>query len=384
MKGKSVIMRIVIVADNFDIGGIQRVSKVIGEKLSEIHDVYFYSLYKTDNYYDIKENFVSPTIPFAYEFLIKACSKSLRTAESIIKKGEFSQVRYRVFFLDRLIHFIKANSVDVVILTSPVLITSIFYLKKYTNAKYIAWIHNNYDTYINRYTKGYNREFYKGLGAADKVVCLTQYDYSQFLLLNNDTTYIYNPLTITNRNISSLSEKKISFTGRVEFKHKGLDYLIEIAKNIPKDWKIEIAGTGKKKQVDKLIKLIKAEQLEKKVIFKGPLREKLTEHYLDSSIYLMTSRWEGMPLVLAEAMSFGLPIIAFSQTGSNEVLDFGKYGVLVENGDIKEMCKQLNTLINSFEKREKYQNLSLQRVKDFNLEEIVKEWLTIIEECGDK
>ncbi|MCF1613603.1 glycosyltransferase [Tetragenococcus koreensis] len=374
-------MKIAIVADNFDMGGIQRVSKVIGEKLSEIHDVHFYSMYRTDNYYGIEKNFVSPTIPFIYEFLIKACSKSLRSVESIIKNGEFSQVRYRIFFLKRLIHFIEANKIETVILTSPVLIASIFYLKNYTNAKYVAWIHNNYDTYINKYTKGYNREFYKGLGAADKVICLTKYDYSQFLLLNNNTTYIYNPLTINNKNISSLREKKISFTGRIEFKHKGIDYLVEIAKRIPDDWKIEIAGSGKKKQVDKLIKLIKFEQLEKKVIFKGPLKEELAEHYLGSSIYLMTSRWEGMPLVLAEAMSFGLPIIAFSQTGSNEVLNFGKYGDLVENGDIKEMSKRLNNLINSFEKREKYQKLSLKRVKDFNLEQIVEEWLSIIEEC---
>lgn len=49
-------MNIVIVGDNFNMGGIQRVSKVIGEELAEAHNVYFYSVYNTDNYYNVVVN----------------------------------------------------------------------------------------------------------------------------------------------------------------------------------------------------------------------------------------------------------------------------------------------------------------------------------------
>lgn len=55
----------------------------------------------------------------------------------------------------------------------------------------------------------------------------------------------------------------------------------------------------------------------------------MRNHYLNSSIYLMTSRLERFGLVLAEAMSFGLPIIAFSQSVSEEALTKGEYGVCI-------------------------------------------------------
>lgn len=376
-------MKIVIVGNNFNMGGIQRVSKVIGEKIAEAHNVYFYSVYNTNNYYNIENNFIDASFPLTVEFFLRLYSKSLRTIESVIRKGEFSQARYKKAFLNKLIHFIENNNIDIVILTSPVLITSIFYLKRNTKAKYIAWLHNNYDTYINKYTKGYNQEFYKGLKSADKVVCLTKYDYTKYSLLNDKTTYIYNPLTIDNKRTSELTNKKICFTGRIEFEHKGIDRLLKVAKYLPSDWKIELAGTGKKDQVAKLKKIIKDERLEQKIIFKGPLKEELINHYLESSIYLMTSRWEGMPLVLAEAMSFGLPIVAFEQTGSSEVLDGGNFGVLIENGNIEEMVKQLKKLVNSFDLRKEYQKLSLQRVQDFDMKKIIGKWLSLIKDCEE-
>ena len=83
--------------------------------------------------------------------------------------------------------------------------------------------------------------------------------------------------------------------------------------------------------------------------------EALSSHYINSSIYVMTSRWEGMPLVLAEAMNFGLPIIAIEQTGANEVLKNGEYGIVIEQGNIIEFNKQLNRLIEDKKLREYYQ-----------------------------
>lgn len=65
----------------------------------------------------------------------------------------------------------------------------------------------------------------------------------------------------------------------------------------------------------------------------------------------MTSRWEGMPLVLAEAMSFGLPIIAYEQSGSDEVLEHGDYGILVSNGNIDSMVENLSLLMASLDLR---------------------------------
>lgn len=80
----------------------------------------------------------------------------------------------------------------------------------------------------------------------------------------------------------------------------------------------------------------------------------------------MTSRWEGFGLVLVEAMDFGLPILAFSRTGSNEVIANGKHGVLVENGDVSELTNQLTMLINDVEKRSNINNYHYKELKISN------------------
>ena len=92
----------------------------------------------------------------------------------------------------------------------------------------------------------------------------------------------------------------------------------------------------------------------------------------------MTSRFEGFGLVLVEAMSFGLPIVAFEQSGSRYVLDDGNNGILVKNGDVEEMVKQLTRLINDFEERKRYQEKSLERLQNFTLDRISEEWEKIL------
>lgn len=377
-------MKVVIVNEDFGLGGIQRVSKVIGEQLSNEHEIYFYSVFNSENYYNIERNFYEGSFSPYFDFVVRGCNKIFKTTESFIRRGKVGQNKYLKLHLIKLLKFMKDKDIEVVILNGPLLISSIKYLKKKSDIKYVAWIHNNYDIYLNKYTIGYKSEFLDGLASADKAVCLTQSDLVNYSKINENMQCIYNPLTIDNTFKSTLKVNNISFTGRLSFEHKGIDYLLSVASMLPDKWTISIAGGGTDSEVEKLKKLIQEEGLEKKVIFLGSLRgNELQEHYLNSSIYLMTSRWEGMPLVLAEAMSFGLPIIAFEQSGSNEVLENGKYGILVKNGNINELSDKINSLIDSIEEREKYQKLSNQRLADFDIQKISDTWLNLLEDLKE-
>jgi len=100
----------------------------------------------------------------------------------------------------------------------------------------------------------------------------------------------------------------------------------------------------------------------------------LRDHYRNSSLFLQTSRWEGLPLVLVEAMSFGLPVIAMRQTGSAEVLNDGEFGVLVGNGDVDGTAIAIQRLINSRQQQLDLAEKSLNRVRDFQIEPILKQW----------
>ncbi|GEB27116.1 glycosyltransferase, putative [Enterococcus casseliflavus] len=376
-------MKVLILNEHFGMGGLERVSTVIGRALSEYYDVYYYAFSLDNNFYELNENYVYPTKKQRNKWLnINHYKKGL----DFLFTNKIEPYKYIRRDLQKLVDWINYNHIDVTIVSSPRLISCIQYLQKYTDSKYIAWLHNNYETYMFNYTKRYNDAFRRSLCHADKVVSLTYSDETKYKKINSNTVCIYNPLTLTHERRSELTAKNISFTGRLSYEHKGIDYLVEVAKEIPNDWTITIAGNGSIDEIRKLDKLIEYHKLEKKLLFKGPLEgDDLLSHYENSSIYLMTSRWEGMPLVLAEAMSFGLPIVAFEQSGSNEVLQSGKYGMIVELGNICAMTESINKLIKNKHVLEKYQELSLQRIADFDLSRITKQWLTIItESLGEK
>lgn len=375
-------MNILILNEHFNLGGLERVSTVIGKSLEEKFNVFYYGFSSDENFYDIKTNFVCNPYNKTRKSKWFRFSSYLKKIETTLTK-QFKPKRYLKKDLTYLAKWINEKKIDIVIISSPLLISCISFLKQNVRCKFIAWVHNNYKTYIENYTKNYHDEFINSISKADKVVCLTLQDELMFKKLNPNTVCIYNPLTIHHNLLSNLNSKNIAFTGRLSFQHKGIDYLVEVAKRLPKGWTISIAGSGSKSEIKELKSLIKENKLEEKLIFKGPLKDKdLLNHYLNSSLYIMTSRWEGMPLVLAEAMSFGLPIFAFKQTGSNEVLKNGEYGILFENGDIDAISNKIREVSLDEDKLilKKYQGLSLDRIEAFNLQNISNQWISIINE----
>lgn len=374
-------MNIVFVNEIFGMGGLERVSYVVGEGISSYKNVYFYSCFSDDNFYDIPKNFIDGRdFLLKVPFLNKVKNKSMRLIDKI-KGEEYNPSKTMHFTLMKLVKFINNNDIDVAVISGPLLIACIPFIKHRTKVKTVAWLHNNYDVYMNDYAELFLTSFKDGLNVSNGAVCLTESDLKKYKHLNEKTVRISNPLTVISNGKSDLKNKIISFTGRYSFEHKGIDFLVEIAKKIPTDWKISVAGTGNTNEIKKFEQLIKQNNLEKKIILRGPLKDNLlNEHYINSSIYLMTSRWEGFGLVLLEAMNFGLPIIAFSQSGSKEILEDGKYGMIIENGNVEEIVKAINQMCSDINIRKQYQQLSLNRISDFEGNQITKEWIKYIDE----
>lgn len=369
--------KVVFLLNNMNIGGVQRVNSVIANSLNSQYEVEILLSDFSYRHYtlDVSWNFLPH-----YTVIDSLIFKGNRKIYNILmKKIDFKKMYHKA--LDGLNSYLQENHTDVLIVNSD-LIPLIPYIKESNpHLKIISWIHNGIDIYIDNYFKRNNDELISGLNDSDKIVVLTQEDKTKLKrLVKNDVTCIYNPLTITNdNNISELNQKRICVVGRLSIMHKGLDYLCEVAKSLPDEWVIELAGDGSKKEKKRFFQLISKNNVENKLIYKGKMNDReLKNFYKCSSIYLMTSRWEGMPLVLAEAMSFGLPIIAFDQSGSREVLSNNDFGVLVENGDIRMMNEELSKLINSKRMRVDYQNKSLTRLRDFQINNIKERWVSII------
>ncbi|GFO78122.1 glycosyltransferase [Lactococcus lactis] len=372
--------KILFVVDDLGVGGLQKIVEVISNSLIPITEVTkIYSHTTTKPFYNY-----NPIIQYRkigiLERYFRLFYLAINASYRFISKNKKTIISTRTH---DLLGYLSRKDYDTLIITGSSVAEAYKIKKKFPNLNIILWMHNNHDIYFNQYFSVVKDGLLASMISADKIVVLTSEDETGYSLsgkLSDKIVKINNPLTLENTNeISTLTTKIISVTCRYSIQHKGLDYLVKVAQGIPKEWKIAIAGSGTPEEISEFKALIKNAGVEDKIILRGALEGKaLQKHYQESSIYLMTSRWEGMPLVLAEAMSFGLPIIAYEQSGSDEVLEHGDYGILVSNGNIDSMVENLSLLMASLDLRKKYQVKSLQRVKDFSIEYAIEKWQKIL------
>lgn len=366
-----------IVTGGFSSGGLERVTALIGNKLAKTNKVVYYSLedvkpfYKLDatEIYDCPQNISDELSVFLF--------KSYRKIRQHLFKKNIVYLRRPSQHIDK---YIKENNIDTVILTGWSLTFGDFLKNNNPNLNLILWMHSDHRTYFDNYFKDYNAELKNAMHSANHIIALTEEDVRGYSQYSERVIKISNPITIDNKGQKSdLNKKIISFTSRYVIDAKGLDYLVEIAKKLPDDWIINVAGSGNNAEVAAFKSMIMENNVEAKINLLGVLSdEKLRTHYQESSIYIMTSRWEGFGLVLTEAMSFGLPIISFKNSGSNEVLDDGKFGILVEQGSIEGFSQKLELLISNYDLRKEYSFKSLQRANYFEIESIIKKWENIV------
>lgn len=361
---------ILFVVPTWSLGGTERVNVALANELSKKYNVSIYTLSTAKQDLFSTEIKVEGRSTAKYNNLLKVSGLLGLLKLDTLNKWVLAN------HAKNITSFAINHKIDTIILSGPSILLSPAIKKQNPSRKVISWCHNSYSRYFGGYLRYTTHLLAKGLSASDEVVCLTKQDLEGFSQYNEKTLVINNPLTIYPEKQSNLNNKIISWTGRLDNPHKGLDYLAEIAGRLPDGWRISIAGDGDR---ELFYSLIQENNAEDKIIFNGMLQNNdLQKHYINSSIYLMTSRWEGMPLVLAEAMSFGLPIIAFEQSGSQEVLEDNKYGVLVENGNVEEMMKELGKLIAHEALLKELQKKSLERVKDFKIESIARSWDSIL------
>ena len=129
-----------------------------------------------------------------------------------------------------------------------------------------------------------------------------------------------------------------------------------------------------------LLDLAKELKLEDKVIFRGyQNKESINELLCDSSIYVMTSHTESFGLVLIEAMSAGVPCLAYtSAQGANEIISNGVDGYLIKDRNEDEMIEKISELINDSKLRNKLGLNAKEKAKEFSKEKIVKIWENIL------
>jgi glycosyltransferase involved in cell wall biosynthesis len=210
-----------------------------------------------------------------------------------------------------------------------------------------------------------------------KFVVLTHEDFNYWQGFSN-ITVIPNPIYTYPDHGSSCTSKQAIAVGRYTYQ-KGFDLLIEawtqVAKRHP-DWTLRIYGAG---EPEAYRRLVSEKGLEGTVCCEDATNDVYSK-YDESSIFVLSSRYEGLPLVLIEAMSAGLPCVAFTcPCGPRDCIDDGKDGILVEAGNTAMLADGICRLIENDDMRKAYGASARQHALQFREENIMHRWVELFE-----
>lgn len=215
----------------------------------------------------------------------------------------------------------------------------------------------------------------------DQIITLTETDAISYKnKFGADAVCIPNAFDLTDRSFSTydVEAKTISATGRLTHQ-KGFDLLIHAwskTKIKSQGWRLQVIGSGKDEH--KLKKLAFELDVSQSVDF-IPTTTNAIQHMSESAFFVLSSRYEGLPLVMIEAMAIGLPMVAFDcYTGPRELISDGVNGLLVEPFDIQAFAKSMDILAANKELRLKMSKAATLAAEKFTIPTILDRWEFIL------
>lgn len=271
---------------------------------------------------------------------------------------------------------IKTVNPDIIISFSASLNAKVLTANRRLKKKIIVSERTTVSRSLNRKAEYARKKLYP---LADCVVYVTKEDYDHSPHVTNKT-YIYNPLTLEPYDSYENREKSIIAIGGLNRWHvKGFDLLLDawrkVCHNYP-EWCLEFLG----KDVPSPIKdSVEKYKIEKQVHFLGR-SDDIQSVLRRKSVYVLSSRNEGFPNSLIEAMSQGCACLAFDcQTGPKEIITDGVNGLLVENGSVEDLTQKLKNLLTDERLRKTLSKNAVEKVERFNKETIMNQWDELIE-----
>jgi GalNAc-alpha-(1->4)-GalNAc-alpha-(1->3)-diNAcBac-PP-undecaprenol alpha-1,4-N-acetyl-D-galactosaminyltransferase len=345
-------------------GGAERVVSSLANELSNTYEIIIVTLSGSDSHYHLH-----PDIKH-----IK-CSTKSTTSGTI-----FKALSNNYMLTKKLISILKNYNSDLVIgFTTTANILALIASQRLHIPCIISERSNPYIYVPNKFWTFLRKLTYK---KANYIIVQTKLVQSFFNQFTNQKKVIIlpNPLAVdltTNKQNNVPKENVVLSVGRLD-KNKAQDLLIRAFSNIDNtNWTLVFVGDGIEKQ--NYINLTKELNIESKVTFVGN-SSKIYDYYNSSKIFAFTSKSEGFPNALIEAMYFELPCISTNcPTGPSEIIIDGINGFLIPVNDQSALEHNLEQLISSEELQKELGKNAYHTVKKFESEHVVSKWEKIIQ-----
>ncbi len=311
----------------------------------------------------------------------------------------------RLFKYYLLKHKFKASLVSIILGFSPnvIILASDWQfligtvLSAAGNIPVIAEFHNAYDFITKKIgdvkngiraklTGFYYRNSLKHFDQCACLVSLTENDARHWRNHSKHVVVIPNPVTLYPESINDMPKEdgRILCVGRLN-DQKRIDRLVAafsmIADKYP-NWHVDVFGEGDKKAA--LQEQINNCQLQNRFILHEPIKN-IYDEYKKSQFLVLSSAYEGRPLVLIEAMACGLPCVSFDcPSGPAEIIKDGVTGLLVEDGNVADLATKIEWMIRHNKEREEMGEKAYVAAAIYKASNIMRKWESIYDSMSKK
>ena len=212
----------------------------------------------------------------------------------------------------------------------------------------------------------------------DSFVVLTEEDAEMWGDVPN-IKVIPNAAKFISSGYSSCQNKRVIAVGRLDYQ-KSFDRLIEawaLVQQTDKysDWHLDIFGQGEWRTM--LQQMIDERGLQDRVTLNKPTKD-IAKEYASSSMLVMSSHYEGFPMVMIEAMACGLPVVTFDyKCGPRDIIDHEINGLLVKDGDIGGLAKAMISMMRDDAARKRMGENAKRVVETYSEETVMKQWIEL-------
>lgn len=217
----------------------------------------------------------------------------------------------------------------------------------------------------------------------DRFVVLTDEDLKEWHELDNAIS-IPDPLSFTPSGRSNLARKRVIAVGRYCYQ-KGFDLLLKAWSKVEKectDWELAVFGMGEREPYERLADELGIDR--SRCRLNGSTRD-IEREYTDSSLFVLSSRFEGFGMVIVEAMACGLPAVSFDITcGPGSIISHGEDGLLVPAEDTDKLADAMSSLMKSPEKIKQMADKAVMKSQQYGIDIIAEKWRSLFEDVYNK